>query len=171
MKKKRRQIVSPSKRPQADATAEENRLRAMYGEMRDKRVVELYQMLEGLSQTKVAPAMLTLLAQEMGDIFKRRDGDTLRELASLVDAPIARPAEEIAYGIEADLRIRLKAMTEKLGAKRAKAAFLGIAPKRIAIVESIMQQAQCDKRTAEKAVDKTKLRELLGWKAGRPAGS
>ena len=168
MKSKKRQIINPRKRPQADLDATENRLRAMYGEMRGKRVVELYQMLESLSQTKVAPAMLTLFAQEMGGIFKRRDGDTLRELASLVEAPIAKPAEEIAFGIEAHLRGLLAAMQEAKGSQRTKAALPAV--KRIDIIESIMQQAQCDKRTAEKAVDKTKLRELLGWKAGRPPG-
>lgn len=169
MKNKTRQIINPRKRPHSDLDPTENRLRALYGEMRDKRVVELHQMLESLSRGKVAPAMLALFAQEMGDIFKRRDGDTLRELASLVEAPIAKPAEEIAYGIEAHLRGLLDEMTKKIGAKRAKAALP--APKRIEIIESIMQQAQCDKRTAEKAIDKTKLRELLGWKAGRPRGS
>jgi len=141
----------------------------MYGEMRDKRVVELHQMLESLSRGKVAPATLALFAQEMGDIFKRRDGETLRQLASMVEAPIARPAEEIAYGIEAELRGMFEGMKAKMGLKRAKAALPAV--KRVAIVESIMEQAKCNKRTAERAIDKTKLRELLGWKAGRPQGS
>jgi hypothetical protein len=171
MKNKTRQIISPRKRPQPDLDPTENRLRAMYGEMRDKRVVELHQMLESLSQPKVAPAMLALFAQEMGDIFKRRDGETLRQLASMVEAPIARPAEEIAYGIEANLRARFEGMKADMGLKRAKVAFLARTPKRVAIVESIMEQAKCDKRTAERAIEKTKLRELLGWKAGRPQGS
>lgn len=169
MKNKTRQIISPRKRPQAELDAAENRLRAKYGEMRDKRVVALHQMLESLSKPQVAPAMLALFAQEMGDIFKRRDGDTLRELASLVEAPVAKPAEEIAYGIEAHLRGLSDAMQTTMGSKRAKAALPAV--KRVAIVESIMEQASCDRRTAEKAVDKTKLRELLGWKAGRPPGS
>jgi len=169
MKKKRRQIVSPSKRPQADVAAEENRIRAKYGEMRDKRAVALHQMLESLSKPQVAPAMLALFAQEMGDIFKRQDGDTLRELAALVEAPVAKPAEEIAYGIEAHLRGLAAAIDQSKGGRRKKASLPAV--KRAAIVESIMEQASCDKRTAEKAVDKTKLRELLGWKAGRPSGS
>ena len=69
----------------------------------------------------------------------------------------------------AHLRGLAAAIDQSKGGRRKKASLPAV--KRAAIVESIMEQASCDKRTAEKAVDKTKLRELLGWKAGRPSGS
>ena len=104
MKNKRRQITVPSKRPAKDLDAVENGLRALHGEARNTRSADLYQLLGQIAQDKVRPATLAYLAQEMADIFKRKDGDALRGLAALVDAPVARPAEEIAYGIEAWLR-------------------------------------------------------------------
>ena len=169
MQSKRRQIAVPSKRPAKDLDAVENRLRALHGEARNTRSADLYQLLERIAQDNVTPAMLALFAQEMADIFKRKDGDALRGLASLVDAPVARPVEEIAYGIEAHLRGLAAAIEQTKGSQRKKASLPAV--KRAAIIDSIMQQTQCDKRTAEKAIDKTKLRELLGWKAGRPSGS
>jgi hypothetical protein len=169
MKNKRRQIAMPSKRPAKDLDAVENRLRALHGEARNTRSTDLYQLLERIAQDNVTPAMLALFAQEMADIFKRKDGDALRGLAALVDAPVARPAEEIAYGIEAHLRGWAAEIAQTKGSQRNKLSLP--APKRAAIIESIMQQTQCDRRTAERAIDKTKLRELLGWKAGRPSES
>ena len=169
MKNKRRQIAMPSKRPAKDLDAVENRLRALHGEARNTRSTDLYQLLERIAQDSVRPAILALFAQEMADIFKRKDGDALRGLAALVDAPVARPAEEIAHGIEAHLRGWAAEIAQTKGSQRNKLSLP--APKRAAIIESIMQQTQCDRRTAERAIDKTKLRELLGWKAGRPSGS
>jgi hypothetical protein len=169
MKNKRRQITVTSKRPAKDLDAVENRLRALHGEARNTRLADLYQLLGQIAQDKVRPATLAYFAQEMADIFKRKDGDALRGLAALVDAPVARPAEEIAYGIEAHLRGWAAEIAQTKGSQRNKLSLP--APKRAAIIESIMQQTQCDRRTAERAIDKTKLRELLGWKAGRPSGS
>ena len=182
MQSKRRQIAVPSKRPAKDLDAVENRLRALHGEARNTRSADLYQLLERIAQDNVTPAMLALFAQEMADIFKRKDGDALRGLAALVDAPVARPAEEIAYGIEAWLRSHA-AQAKNAKSPKGRKAIRPQLPDRVvvdgverqltraSIIESIMQQTQCDRRTAERAIDKTKLRELLGWKAGRPRGS
>lgn len=182
MKNKRRQIAVPSKRPAKDLDAVENRLRALHGEARNTRSADLYQLLGQIAQDKVRPATLAYFAQEMADIFKRKDGDALRGLAALVDAPVARPAEEIAYGIEAWLRSHA-AQAKNAKSPKGRKAIRPQLPDRVvvdgverqltraSIIESIMQQTQCDRRTAERAIDKTKLRELLGWKAGRPSGS
>jgi len=166
-----RQIVMPRNRPSDGADAAENRLRAEWGDLRDSKAAELLGLLRQVARPDCKPALAALLSQEVAAIVKTKDGDTLRDLARLIERPIARQAEEIAFGIEARMVALAAAAAGAKAPPRRKLIVPELPPiKRAAIIESIREQTNCSERTASAAVDKTSLAQLLGWKAGRPRG-
>jgi len=164
-----RQIVMPRHRPDDGLGPAENRRRAELGDLLDSKAAELLGLLRQVARPGCAPATAALLSQEVRALLQAKDGDTLRDLAHLVERPIARQAEEIAFGIEARM-VTLAAAAESAKAPpRRKRIAPELPPlKRADIIESIRKQTNCSERTAAAAVDKTSLAQLLGWKAGRP---
>jgi hypothetical protein len=166
-----RQIVMPRNRPSDGVDAAENRRRAELGDLGDSKAAELLGLLRQVARPGCKPALAALLSQEIAGILNAKDGDTLRDLARIIERPIARQAEEIAYGIEAHLQSLAAAAKDAKGRKGRKPIQPQLpAVTRAAIIESIREQMQCSERTAAAAVDKTSLAQLLGWKAGRPRG-
>jgi hypothetical protein len=171
VKTKRRQIVAPGKRPKKELDPAENRLRAEMGDHRGSKAAELLGLLRQVASPNCKPALAALLSQEVAVMLKERDGDTLREVAELVERPVARPAEERAYALEAWCRSLLAAAADARSLPRRKKIVPTLpAIKRSEILESIMEQTNCSQRTAAAAIDKTQLSKLLGWKTGRPRG-
>lgn len=165
MKNKRRQIVSPRKRPRPELGPSENRRRSQYGDLLGSRGAELYNFLTQLATARPSRELCQVLVQELVDLHKSGNGEPLRELALLIERPVAHKAEEIAFQIEAYYRALAESATTR---KRGKNASVQLPPmKRAALIASIQERAQCSERTAAAAVDKTTLSELLGWKAGR----
>lgn len=168
MKSKARQIVSPRKRPRADLEPAENRRRAQYGDLIGSRGAELYDFLTQLTSAKTSRELCQAFAQELVELHKQGNGEPLRELAQLIERPIAHKAEEIAFGIEAYYRTLAASAKDAKAPKGRKKTPLELpATKRAVIIASICERAQCSERTAAAAVDKTALSELLGWKVGR----
>jgi hypothetical protein len=168
-KARARQIVMPRHRPSDGLDAAENRRRAELGDLRDSKAAELLGLLRQVARPGCNPATAALLSQEVRAILETKDGDILRDLAHLVERPIARHAEEIAFGIEARMvTLAAAAQDAKAPAKRKRIVPELPPLKRAAIIESIREQTNCSERTAAAAVDKTSLAQLLGWKAGRP---
>lgn len=166
-----RQIVMPRHRPNDDLDAAENRRRAELGDLRDSKAAELLGLLRQVARPGCKPELAALLSQEVAAIVKAKDGDTLRDLARIIERPISRQAEEIAYGIEARIQSLAAAANDAKSPKGRKAVPPELpALTRASIIESIREQTKCSERTAAAAVDKTSLARLLGWKAGRPRG-
>lgn len=94
--------------------------------------------------------------QELVELFKAKDGDTLRGLAAIVEAPEAAPELAQAFSI-----------AEYLG-KIVEAGLQPPSVKRADIVASIRSTTGCDERTAERAIATAGIGKLMRWKAGRP---
>lgn len=84
------------------------------------------------------------------------DGDTLRELARLFEAPEARPAALVALAWKTDAE--LYASFPEAHPR----------PRREDVIANIQKTTGCDARTAEKEIASVGLSELFKWKAGRP---
>lgn len=165
-KPKARHTMHPAKRTTAKADAASNRHRAQYGDRQDSPAVELHALLNQIAagggwmrqgkkkKVNIQGDIAIVFAKKVWDIFQSGDGSALRDLAAFADAPVARRALEAAYAIRQDLEHY---------ANEDRPRF-----KRTAIVRSIMSTAGCDQRTAEKATAEAGLKELFGWKAGRP---
>lgn len=166
-----RQILLPRNRATADTTAAENRRRAELGDLRDSKAAALLGLLRQVASPGCKPATAALLSQEVRALLQTKDGDTLRDLAHLVERPIARQAEEIAYCMEAYYDTMAAAAENTKTPPRRKRIVPELPPlKRAQAIESIMEQTKCSERTAAAAIDKTSLAKLLKWKAGRPRG-
>jgi hypothetical protein len=164
-----RQIVMPRHRPGDGLDPAENRRRAELGDLRDSKAAELLGLLRQVARPDCKPATAGLLSQQVRELLRAKDGDTLRDLAHLVERPIARHAEEIAFGIEARMaKLAAEAANAKAPPRRKRIVPQLPPLKRAAIIESIRKETNCSERTAAAAVDKTSLAQLLGWKAGRP---
>lgn len=165
-KAKTRHTMQPAKRTTAKAEAATNRHRARYGDRQDSTAVELYGLIHQVAAgggrmrrgkkkpTNIQGEVAVIFAKKIWDILQSGDGTALRDLATLAEAPVARPALEAAYAIRQDLEHY---------APEDRPRF-----KRIDIVHSIKTSTGCDTRTSEKAVADAGLKELFGWKAGRP---
>lgn len=170
MKAKARQIVSPRKRPRADLEPSENRRRAQYGDLLGTKGAELFDFLRQIVTSKPSPPLCQLFVQELVDLYKASDGEPLRELAYLLERPIAHKAEEIAYQVEARYAVLTSAAKDAKTPKgRRKVKYSAPHIKRTALIAYICEQANCSERTAAAAVDKTTLAKLLNWKSGRPS--
>ena len=175
MQSKRRQIVSPRKRPRADLEPSENRRRAQYGDLIGSRGAELYDRLTQLATAKPSRELCQLFVQELVELHEKGNGDPLRELAQLVERPIAHKAEEIAFQLESYYR-QLATSAKDAKTPKGRKKLLPVLPghrksddpmKRAVVIAIIRERAQCSERTAASAVDNTDLSELLGWQAGR----
>jgi hypothetical protein len=164
-KPKARHTMHPAKRTTAKADAASNRHRARYGDRQDSPAVELHALLQQVAagggwmrgkkkKVNIQGDTAVVFAKKIWNIFESGDGAALRDFAALADAAVARPALEAAYAIRQDLEHY---------ANEDRPRF-----KRAAIVRSIMSTTGCDQRTAEKATAEAGLKELFGWKAGRP---
>ena len=164
-KQKASHIMAPSKRTTAKADASENRRRATLGDRLNSPATELInlvrqiaagggKLLRGGEVINLQPRLAITLAHKLWMIIESQDGSTLRDMAALVEVPVARQALAAAYAIRQDLEHYPPDIRPRF--------------KRSAIVNSIMSTAGCDQRTAEKAAAEAGLKELFGWKPGRP---
>jgi hypothetical protein len=164
-----RQIVRPQNRPSAANDAAENRRRAQYGDLHKTPGVMLFDFLTQIVTSKPDPRLCQLFTQELVELHKAKNGKPLRELAQLIERPIAHPAQEIAYTIEAYYQTAIASAADAKTPKgRRKVPCVPPQVKRAEIIESIREQTNCSERTATSAIDNTSLAQLLGWKAGRP---
>jgi len=164
-KQKASHIMAPSKRTTAKADASESRRRATLGDRLNSPATELINLLRQIAAgggklvrgggvINIQPRLAITLAHKLWMIIESQDGSTLRDMAALVEVPVARQALAAAYAIRQDLEHYPPDIRPRF--------------KRSAIVNSIMSTTGCDQRTAEKAAAEAGLKELFGWKAGRP---
>jgi hypothetical protein len=164
-KPKARHTMQPAKRTTAKADAASNRHRAQFGDRQDSPAVELHALLHQVAagggwmrgkkkKANIQGDIAVVFAKKIWNIFESGDGAALRDFAALADAPVARPALEAAYAIRQDLEHYANEDRPRFN--------------RAAVVRSIMSSTGCDQRTAEKATAEARLKELFGWRAGRP---
>lgn len=164
-KKKTRHIMAPSKRTTAKADASENRRRATLGDRIDSPAAELINLVRqiaagggklrrGGKTINLQPHLAILLAKKLWTIIESQDGTTLRDMAALVDAPVARPALAAAFAAMEDLQHYSEGDRPHI--------------KSCEIAAAIMQSTGCDQRTAKKAAAEAGLKNLFAWRSGRP---
>jgi hypothetical protein len=164
-KKKTRHIMAPSKRTTAKADASENRRRATLGDRLDSPAADLISLIRQIAgggckthregkAINLQPHLAIVLAKKLWTIIESQDGNTLRDMAALVDAPVAREALAAAYAIAEDLQHYAEGDRPHI--------------KSCEIVAAIMHSTGCDERTAKKAIAEAGLKNLFGWRSGRP---
>lgn len=164
-KKKTRHIMAPSKRTTAKADASENRRRATLGDRLDSPAADLINLVHqiaagggklrrGGKTINLQPHLASTLAQRLWAIIESQDGTTLRDMAALVEVPVARPALAAAFSAIEDLQHYDEDNRPKIKSRE--------------IVTSIMRSTGCDERTAKKAIAEAGLKNLFGWRSGRP---
>ena len=164
-KKKTRHIMAPSKRTTVKADASENRRRATLGDRLDSPAADLISLVRqiaagggkawrGREPINLQPHLAITLAQKLWTIIESQDGDTLRDMAALVDTPVAREALAAAYAVAEDLQHYPEGDRPHI--------------KSCELVDSIMRSTGCNERTAKKAIAEAGLKKLFGWRSGRP---
>jgi hypothetical protein len=166
-KPKTRHIMAPSKRTNKKRTPTENRRIAAYGEKLDSPAIGILSLLQQIAGggskmrregkwVNVTPELALCFAKDIWDIVQSEDGTILREMADLVEAPIARPALEAAWSMR------------EYWSPYLEDGFNPPQVKKVKIIQSIMAATGCNSRTAEKAATEAGLSEVFKWKAGRP---
>ncbi len=164
-KRKTSHIMAPSKRTTAKADATENKRRSTLGDRQNSPATELVNLVHQIAagggwgwrdgkKISLQPQLAILLAQKLWMIIKSNDGTTLRDMAALVETPVARPALAAAYSVMEDLQHYAEGDRPKIKSRE--------------IVASIMHSTGCDERTAKKAAAEAGLKNLFGWRSGRP---
>ena len=113
------------------------------------------------------PAIKDRIVNLVMEAFKNKSGDNLRDLAELVEAPVARPAEALAYKLE--WMAKIKSAIIKADDRADSGSKLEFEQNnRASVIAYVMRQTGCGERSAATAIDQTNLSALLGWKVGLP---
>ncbi len=166
-KPKSRHIMSPSKRTTEKKTPTENRRIATYGEKLESPATSILSLLQQIAGggskmrregkwVNVTPELALCFAKDIWDIVQSKDGSILRDMADLIEAPVARPALAEAWSLREYWTPCMEAGFNPPQIKKEK------------IISAIMETTGCNSRTAEKAATEAGLGKVFKWKAGRP---
>ncbi len=187
---KRRNITDPRRKPSASKDATENLINATYGELRDSKGAMLFQFLNQIANRKPDPLLCQCFVQELVELLRASDGQPLRDLAAMIESPIASPVLERAFSIAYRLSLHArggncipedaaarKAMFKRIAKERGCSVrqverVLTAKPpmpelKRADIIRAIMDPTGCNERTATKAMATAGIPQLMKWQRGR----
>ena len=168
---KSRKITDPSKRPDPSLPNGINFLRAYYGDLYETSAMYLFMILSNakLAAPEDEEKAKLALADAILAATQNRNGDALRGLAKIVDAPVARPAEAAVYQVLLFLELPPNQMALKEeGLKPGPIYLFDGTESRAAFIDYIMEGCGCTEGQARVAIDSTNLSEIFRWETGRP---